>query len=430
MGWQAWKTGSQYISLFRLVGSRVMAPSSQETLQRSAMFHTRYTQAGGEERSTAVETATLRAHGIEVEEFQLANQDVLNAGRLATVRGLWRSAFNRQVYEQVRQFCRRVRPQVAHVQNFWWAMSPAVHAACHAEGVATVQTLRNYRLLCVNALLQREGAPCEACVGKAPWRGVLHRCYHGSAVGSALVARMITHNRRRATWHRDVDVLVALTNFARGKLIEGGLPAERLVVKPNSAPDPGAATPPGQGAVFLGRLSAEKGLHTLLDAWRCLPEVPLTILGDGPLRAELEARVAEPELRHVRLLGQQPADQVTAAVRESAFLVMASEWYEGFPRVLVEAFSLGRPALVPKLGSMAEIVDDGRTGLHFEPGDAVSLAAQACLLAEDRDRLLQLATAARAEYEACYTPDRDAERLLGIYRQALDQQAINTHRAR
>lgn len=353
---------------------------------------------------------------MEVAELTLDNGEVLAQGHGAALKALWRSPFNREVYRQVRRFCRRERPEVAHVQNFWWAMSPAVHAACHDEGVATVQSLRNYRLLCVNALLQRKGRPCEDCVGHLPWRGVLHRCYHGSALHSLLVARMIAANRRRRTWHRDVDMLVALTEFARGRLVAGGLPAERLVVKPNAVADPGPETPPGEGAVFLGRLSAEKGLHTLLAAWRQLPEVPLVVLGDGPLAAELKTISAG--MPQVCWLGHRPPSEGFATLRRSGFLVMASEWYEGFPRVIVEAFALGRAVIAPRLGSMAEIVADGRTGLHFRPGDAADLAAQVRRLAADPELCGQLGAAARREYEARYTPEHNREQLLAIYRQA------------
>jgi len=330
---------------------------------------------------------------------------------------MWRSHFNRKVYRAVRKFCREWKPEVAHVQNFWFALSPSVHAACHAEGVATVQTLRNYRLLCVNALLMRNGGPCEDCVGKAPWRGIMHACYQDSRLSSAIVARMIQYNRWRGTWQDDVDVFIALTSFARSRYLAGGLPAERMVVRPNSVDDPGAAASPGTGAVFVGRLSEEKGVDTLLKAWEALPGVPLTIVGDGPLRGAVER--AAGRLSNVRLLGHVSPQKCFDAMRQSAVVVMASRWYEGFPRVIVEAFALGRPVVAPRLGSMADLVRNEVTGLLYEPGSSADLARCVKQIADRSSSGAGMSRAARSEYESAYAPEINARQLLDIYSQAV-----------
>src|SRR5262245_22269286 len=177
-----------------------------DTIARVVMFHTEYAQPGGEDVSVQMDGALLRGQGIEVLPFRASNRAVLEGPKRVAAATLMRSHFNRAVYEEVRAFCRRHKPDVAHVQNFWFALSPSVHAACHAEGVATVQTLRNYRLLCVNAMLMRNGGPCEDCVGRAPLPGIVHACYQHSRLSSALVAHMILHNRRRGTWQHDVDM--------------------------------------------------------------------------------------------------------------------------------------------------------------------------------------------------------------------------------
>lgn len=385
---------------------------------RVAMFHTRYREPGGEDLSTRQETELLRRRGVPIESFLLSNEEALGGGVLSTAATLWSSSYSRRTYAQVRRFCRRHRPTVAHVQNFWLALSPSVHRACHDEGVATVQTLRNYRLLCVNGLLMRQGAPCERCVGRAPWPGVALACYHDSRLHSALVARMIVSNRLRRTWERDVDVLVALTRFARDRFVAGGLPADRLVVKPNFVADPGPSGPPGHGALYLGRLAAEKGVDTIVEAWSgAAASVPLEILGDGP-EAE-RVRQAAGRVPSISWLGHRPPEEVARAFGRCGFLVMASRWYEGFPRVLVEAMAHGRPALVPRLGSMAEVVEDGRTGLHFTPGDAADLAAQARRLAADEDLRRRLGRQARLAYEREYSEDRGFEQAMEVYRLAI-----------
>ncbi len=388
-----------------------------DAISRAAVFHNEYAEPGGEDLSASMDSALLRQRGIEVHDYRVGNRDVLEGSRLNLAATLWRSHFNRQVYDAVRRFCRQHRPQVAHVQNFWFALSPSVHAACHDEGVATVQTLRNYRLLCVNALLMRDGGPCEDCVGKSPWRGIAHACYRDSRLSSALVARMIQYNRSRGTWQDDVDMFVALTPFARGRYVAGGLPADRIAVKPNTVPDPGPVRRPGTGGVFVGRLSPEKGIHTLLRAWETLPDVPLAIVGDGPLRGDVERAAAR--ARHITFYGQRAPQECFDVIRRSAMLVMASHWYEGFPRVILEAFALGRAVVAPRLGSMADLVRDGVTGLLYEPGSTAGLASGIRQIADSPPVAAAMSRAARAEYESTYAPESNAAQLIDIYRQAL-----------
>ncbi len=380
---------------------------------RVAMFHTTYAQPGGEDLSVALDIAQLRESGTEVLEYRAANPP---RPGIRMAQALWRSNFNRRVYEDVRAFCRRHRPSIAHVQNFWYALSPSVHAACHAEQVPTVQTLRNYRLLCVNALLMRNGQPCEACVGHAPWRGVAYGCYRESRASSLLVARMIVDNRRRRTWLRNVDSFIALTPFARDRFVFGGLPADRIAVRPNSVADPGEASAPGYGAVYVGRLSAEKGVDILLNAWQHLPDVPLTIAGDGPLR-DVVIRAVD-RLKNVSYSGQATNAECLAAIKRAATLVMASRWYEGFPRVIVEAYATGRPVIAPRLGSMADLVRDGVTGLLFEPGSFADLARCVTTLRENPDLAREMGKAARLDYERRYAPESTRQQLLDIYRGA------------
>lgn len=383
-----------------------------------AVFHNAYTVPGGEDISTQTEIDLLRASGARVVPFLVSNEDVVRSGRIPTLAALWRSSFNRSVYRRVRSFCREHKPTVAHVQNFWFALSPSVHAACHDEGVPTVQSLRNYRLLCVNAFLLRNDRPCEDCVGRIPWRGVARRCYEGSAGRSLAVARMIQRNRWRGTWDRDVDVFIALTEFSRQRFIRGGLPAERIVIKPNTFAGSEEPSPPGEGAVFVGRLSPEKGIGVLISAWRLLPDVSLAIVGSGPLQGEAATWLAAARPHRIHMLGHcKPADCI-AVMRRSAFLVMASQWYEGFPRVIVEAYALGRPVVAPRLGSMAELVDDGETGLLFEPGDASDLAQKVAWIAARPDTCAQMGRAARRAYEERYSAEKNVAALLSIYERA------------
>jgi glycosyltransferase involved in cell wall biosynthesis len=305
---------------------------------------------------------------------------------------------------------------VAHFHNTFPLISPSAYAACQDNGVPVVQTLHNYRLICANALLLREGRPCEACVGTSLLPALRYRCYRGSLPATGAVVWMLARNRRRGTYRRLVDRYIALTHFAAGRLIAGGLPAERMTVKPNflDAPPIGAETRENF-AVYVGRLSAEKGVRTLLEAWRHVPSLPLKIAGEGPLRAEVTDAAARHGLA-VEVLGQRPRDEVLSLVRRAALQIVPSEWYEGFPMVILEAYASATPVVAARIGSLAEIVAHERTGLLFSPGDAADLAVKVQALANSPARQ-DYGRAARAVFEQKYTPERNLAQLMDIYRQ-------------
>lgn len=266
-----------------------------------------------------------------------------------------------------------------HFDNTFPLVSPGAYSAVRARGLPVVQSLRNYRLLCPSATFFRDGHVCEDCLGRTPpWPGIRHRCYRGSRGQTAIVATMLTAHRLRRTWLRDVDYYIALTAFSRQKFIEGGLPADRVVVKPNFV----ALPPPVEetartGMLYVGRLSAEKGIATMLRAWeRAGGDISLRIVDDGPLTATVaEAAAAIPT---IHALGRRREEDTYALMAEAQALILPSEWYETFGRVAVEAFACGTPVIASRLGAMAEIVEDGVTGLLFTPGDAEDLEQPRC----------------------------------------------------
>src|SRR5439155_5507214 len=208
---------------------------------RVLMLHNRYRQQGGEDVVAQAEARLLRARGVEVRELTLDNDVTPDHLLQETFRMARNSAWSKSSYEYVRNVCEEFRPDVAHVHNFWMRLSPSVHVACRSAGVPTVQTLHNFRLLCTNGQFNRSGFTCEDCLGKIPWRGIVRRCYRESFVASAAVARMIVSNRIRGTWDSYVDAFVALSQHSRSRFVAGGLPAERMFVKPNFIEDPGPA---------------------------------------------------------------------------------------------------------------------------------------------------------------------------------------------
>lgn len=373
--------------------------------------HNAYQQRGGEDSVVDDEVALLRAHGAEVELLLLHNDDIAGMGRVEL---LGRTLWSRPAAQQMAARCKAFQPDVVHVHNSFPLMSPAIHWAAQEAGVPVVQTLHNFRLLCPQAMLLREGRVCEDCVGRLPWRGAVRGCYRGSVPQSSVLASALVLHRGLGTWRRRVNRFIALTEFARRKFVEGGLPADRLRVKPNFADLPVAQGEPRRGLLFVGRLSPEKGVQTLVSAAAGLPE-PVQVIGDGPL-AELVA--GAPGLH---ALGARPLDAVAAAMRSAGALVLPSICYENFPRTLVEAFASGLPVIASRLGAMAELVEDGVTGLLFEPGNAPALQARLRWALAHPHELAAMGQRARAVYEANYTAARNHAQLISIYQEAIDE---------
>ncbi len=379
---------------------------------RVLQLHNRYRQSGGEDVVVEVERELLERHGHRVELLEVSNTEIDSF--YDRVRSAFAAVYSPAARARVAAHVRSFRPDVVHVHNFFPLFSPSVYYACREAGVPVVQTLSNYRLICPNGQLFRSGRPCEDCVGrKVAWPGVLHGCYRGSRLGTAAVAAMESAHRWLGTWSGAVDCFIALTEFAKATFVEGGLPEEKIVVKPNFVPDPGD---PGDGrggfALFVGRLSPEKGIATLLSAWKhARSSIRLKVVGDGPLAGE----VAQAAGGSIEYLGAQPRERILTWMRDAAFLVFPSVCYEGLPMVIVEAFSVGLPVIASNLGSMASLVEHGRTGLHFRPGDAVDLAAKIEWARAHPDEMAQMRREARAEYLAKYTPEKNYQMLMEIY---------------
>ena len=380
--------------------------------------HNFYQRPGGEDQVFRNEGALLEANGHEVIRFTRHNDDVDAFGRAALLR---RTVWNRDTERELDALVARERPDVMHCHNTFPLVSPSAYAAARRHGVAVVQTLHNYRLVCPKAELMREGVPCELCLGRAvAWPAVRHRCYRGSRAASAAVAAMLAVHGARGTWNDAVDRYITMTEFGRGKFGEGGLPAERIAVKPHfvpGAPEPGGGE--GGHVVFVGRLSPEKGVTTLLDAWSRLDAGrELRILGDGPLADDVRAAAAGDG--RIRPLGHRSPAQVMDEIGRAALLVMPSVWYETFGLCIAEAFAKGTPVVASDLGAMAELVEHGRTGLLAPPGDAAALAET---LARGLALAPAMRAAARARYESTFSEAAALPPLLAVYRDAMKRAA-------
>lgn len=383
------------------------------------MVHNEYQQAGGEDLVFEEEAGLLESRGHQVTRYLASNDRIEEIGHATLAKEtLW----NSEAYRELRGAIHRERPDVMHLHNTFPRISPSAYYAAASENVPVVQTLHNYRLLCPNGLFFRDGGPCEDCLGKAvPWPGVLHACYRESRQATGLVAAMLSTHRALGTYARKVDAYIALTDFARDKFIQGGIPPDKLHVKPNFVyPDPGAGAGDDGHFLFVGRLSPEKGIETLLSAWEKLDkDAPLKIVGDGPL-AGVVARAAEANPR-VECLGRKTAEELNGLMRGALALVFPSEWYETFGRVAAESFAAGTPVIAADHGAVAELVEHGRTGLRFQPGDVLDLAAKAGRLLDGKEERDRMRLAARAEFEARYTAEENYRKLIGIYESAVDK---------
>jgi glycosyltransferase involved in cell wall biosynthesis len=379
--------------------------------------HNFYQQPGGEDEVFYSEGNLLKSFGHEPITFVLHNDQVRAMGKTSLIRA---TVWNRGTHKEMRRLIREHKPDVVHFHNTFPLASPGVYYAARAEGAAVVQTLHNYRLMCPGAALFRDGKPCEDCVGKTvPWNGVKNKCYRSSTMASAVVAATLTIHGVVGTWRNAVDVYITPSEFTRQKYIQGGFPADRLVVKPNFVhPDPGVGMGEGGYVAFVGRLSPEKGLDTLLSAWARLGmTVPLKIVGDGPLADDVRAAAAR--FPHIEWLGRMKAAQVYDFIGRARLLVVPSNCYETFGRVAVEAFAKGVPVVAADHGALSDIVEDGRTGALFKGGDAEDLARQVQRMLGDAGTMLAMRQAVRNEFLEKYTGETNIESLMAIYRRAI-----------
>lgn len=394
---------------------------------RVLLIHNYYQQPGGEDLAYSNEAALLKAHGDHVVCLPVSNHAISEMSRLSLAKATF---WNRSSYTQILDIVKREAVQVCHFHNTFPLVSPAAYYAAKRAGVAVVQTLHNYRLICPGATLFRDGRPCEECLGRLiPWPGIMHRCYRDSRAITGVVAGMLSVHRLVRTWAKTVDTYIALTEFAREKLAQGGLPGEKIVLKRNFIElDPGLGTGKGGFALFIGRLVPEKGIQTMIAAWKLLDgRFPLKIVGAGPLTKDVVA--ASEQVAGIEHLGRIPDDELDVLLGQASFLLFPSEWYEGLPRTIIESFAKGTPVIASKLGSMVSLVSHRQTGLHFRAGDPQDLASVVRWAIDHKGELLAMRQAAREEFETKYTAEQNYQQLRAIYERAIHS-ASNSGRRR
>ena len=383
-------------------------------------LHNHYKVWGGESAAAEREARLLAAQpGVEVVQEAVHNDAIDDMSVLQKLALPLQNAWSLGAYRRVRELCRSVRPDVVHAHNVWPLLSPSVFAAARREGVPTVFTAHNFYLFCLNGVFFRDGAICTDCKGSLPWAGLAHRCYRGIAGSATRFGAAVLHRALR-TFHK-VDRILTPTEFARGQFLDAGFDPMRVQSKWLSCEDRGALPMPPHDAtsprrfVVACRLVREKGVHVLLEARRraTTPWI-LQIAGDGPERESL-ATAARALGHAVEMLGQLRPEELATTMQRATAVLLPSVWYETFGLTAIEAFALGRPVVASAIGALNEVVDDA-SGLRVAHGDAAAWAAAIDRLAGDPALAAQLGQGARSRYLAHFTPERDAERLLAVYR--------------
>ncbi|MCZ7546551.1 MAG: glycosyltransferase family 4 protein [Anaerolineae bacterium] len=388
---------------------------------RILMCHNLYRFRGGEESAKDLLTALLRAHGHEVVEYPADSREIEAYGPVAKLGLGLRILYSRQSARAIRRLVAEARPDVAHVHNVFPLLSPSVYVALHDLGVPVVQTINNFRLLCPNGLFFIDGAVCTRCSGGNYAHAVAHRCLHGSLPMSAAYAASLALHWRLGTFPDKMGFLLPTNHFTAQMLARRMRDPSRLIVMPYPIGSLKAMAPRTDFepvVVYMGRLSVEKGVSTLVEAMARTPELTLRVIGEGPARAALEAQAAALGLRNVAFLGFVPGAARFDHVRAATCLVQPSVCHEQYPMAVAEAMALGVPVVASRMGGMPELVLEGETGLLFEAGRADELAAHLKRLAADPALVRRVGAAARAAIARDHDPEAYYARLMDVYRRA------------
>ncbi len=377
---------------------------------RILIAHNRYKILGGEETVVRAETELLQARGHEVRLMTRDNHDL---DAMSAVAAAKTSLWSRTTATELREVCAQFQPDLLHVHNSFPLLSPSVYWAAASIGVPVVKTLHNFRLVCIQGSLMRDGEICSKCIDGPPLWGTVYRCYRDSLAQSAMATTVQMSHRMLGTYAHKVDAFILMSRFALQMLRGFGLPADRLHVKPNFAPSTEARGLERNGFLYVGRLSAEKGVSTLAAAAAALPGSGFTVIGVGPQASLLE------NAANVRMLGRLEAPAISDHMQRARALVVSSTAYEGCPMVILEAYANGLPVIASRRGSIPEFVEDGVTGLLFQPGNGEDLANKIRWATDHPEAMAEFGRRALERHRERYTPEQNYQMLMSVYESAM-----------
>ena len=391
------------------------------------LAHEYYQIPGGEDEYFEIRRDVLRAHGIRITEYLRHNNEISGYSLLRKLTLAARTTWAWDTNRELARVLAENRPDVAHFGNMFPLMSPSVYYVCARAGVPVVQNLDNARLICISGGFYREGRTCEECVGRFPWPAISHACYRGSRAQTAVVAAMIGAHRALRTWHHKIEAYVVANQHYVEKYADFGIARDRLHVCPNAVKDPGVQ-PRGSGdyAVFVGRLAPEKGIRSLLGAWRQL-SIPLKIRGSGPMEMEVRAAVASNP--NIELLPRLSHEEKFALILGARFLIWPSLGsYETSGLVVPEAYACGVPVIASRTGVAPEMVKDKETGIMFEADNPADLARVAQWAWDHPAEMSAMGMNGRRRYETTHTPEILYQRLVSVYESVLSRRTVPSER--
>ncbi len=383
---------------------------------RVLAIHNYYKNIGGEDIVYDTETKLLESNGHEVIRFTIHNDVV---GTIPPFVLAQRTIWNSDIYRELKKLVKQTQPDVAHFHNSFPLLSPSAYQALREEGIPIVQTLHDFRYFCINGLFFRNAHICEECITKAiQWPGFFHRCYRNSYAASGVALAANLSHRLFHTLSRSVNIFIALTDLSKRKYIQAGINSDKITIKPNCLyPVPTLGDGSGNDILYVGRLSAEKGVSLLLTAWRDAKiqsrGATLKIVGSGPLENHIRQEAST--IPGVEYLGSMPNNEVIKLMQHARFIVVPSIWHEGFPRVIVESFAVGLPVITGSIGNTALIVDNMVTGLHYETQEPTDLVNKICQLYDSPETSRSMRNACRSVFENQYSPERTMDKLVEIY---------------
>jgi glycosyltransferase involved in cell wall biosynthesis len=379
------------------------------------LIHNKYRFRGGEETVFDATAALLKSRGVHVSTLQRDSR--------ASERSLFRKAcafvsgiYSPSMYGFISSLIMQEKPDIVQVHNLYPLFSPSVLVACHRTGVPAVMVCHNYRLTCPAGGHLSGGNICERCIGGREHWCILRNCT-GEILKSVAYALRSYTARQLQLFHKNVTLFIALSEFAKARLVDNGFEYDRIVVLPNMISVRHSPVDPlgGRYIAFAGRISPEKGLDTLLAAAAQLPDIPLRLAGEGPIMSRL-VRCATP---NVEFMGHLRRPDMSAFYRSARFLVLPSKWFEGCPMVISEAMSYGLPVVASRIGGLPELVEDGVTGLLFEPGNIEELACKMKLLWEDGELCQKMGRKGREKAIRDYGEGVYYDRLMTTFERAM-----------
>ncbi|MBF0384962.1 MAG: glycosyltransferase family 4 protein [Candidatus Omnitrophica bacterium] len=386
--------------------------------------HNYYQNSGGEDLVYRDEVSLLRSNGFEVLEFTRNNDYFESLSIPGKIKALFNLGWSNKSYSDIKKSIRAFKPDIAHFHNIFYHLTPSVYSACKEEGVPVVQTLHNFRIFCSNGLMLRRGLNCEICLELPSFKAVFHRCYRSSAFLTYLIYQMLIKHNKKKTWHEQISTFIALSEFSREKFVRFGIKEEKIMVRPNFVfpTDVDVPLPKKKGgyALYMGRMSGEKGVEKLIEAWREIKGIPLYLAGNGPEEEFYFRLVKEKNISNVKFLGYIDGSEKINLLREARFIVVPSLCYENSPRIISEAFSMAVPVIANKTGSLIEIISDGKTGLLFDIRINGDLKEKAEALWDNDTLINKMSQNAFNEYRIKYSPQASFNMLCDIYKRTLE----------